>query len=564
LVLSLRNRLDGRIDIELLNEGQWQRSSIGPFQGKKLGAGENRLEMSGADAAEGVRLVFVGGEGSSAEITEVQPIGSGVGYTWGPAIRLAYPLDGEYYGDSAYVRAFVQPFDNGSGPAAITVAGTAIDSADGAIEALVSKAQAGFGDAPDSAPWSFEIEALYPDGQRLLTTVQLYRHGDGSLVVAPRYNPALSAYTGSPFQLEHDEGMLDLDGDSMDESPSSLTISSLSSLDLPPLDPGMTNVTKGPRKGYRFGPHGKKFKKNIQVKLPYDTNKLPPGMTEADIRTYYFDEDTGHWRALERVNVDDQKKEIVSHTNHFTDMINATIVVPDHPEAASFNPTQIKDIKAADPGAGINLIEPPQANNRGDANLSYPIEIPPGRGGMQPQLAIQYNSGGGNGWLGLGWDLSVPSFSVDTRWGVPRYDADKESETYLFNGAQLIAADWVKDKEPPLVHRATDWNALADRDPTALKKAFRQRVEGSYSRITRHGASPDTYWWEVQEKNGTISYYGGDENGQIAGAVIGGSEGVFRWMLVKTVDLHGNSVEYQYDAVCDTGVGSGECAPDST
>ncbi len=138
--------------MELLKGGEWQRSAIGPFQGKKLSAGENRLEMNGADTAEGVRLVFVGGQGSSAEITEVQPLGSGEGYTWGPAIRLAYPLDGEYYGDSAYVRAFVQPFDNGSGPAAITVAGTAVESADGTIEALVSKAQAGSAMRPNRRP----------------------------------------------------------------------------------------------------------------------------------------------------------------------------------------------------------------------------------------------------------------------------------------------------------------------------------------------------------------------------------------------------------------------------
>ena len=108
-------------------------------------------------------------------------------------------------------------------------------------------------------------------------------------------------------------------------------------------------------------------------------------------------------------------------------MINATLTVPDHPQAVNFNPTQIKDIKAADPGAEINLIEAPQANNTGDARLSYPLQLPPGRAGLQPQLAIQYNSSGGNGWLGLGWDLSMPSITIDTRWGVPRYDVGQRN-----------------------------------------------------------------------------------------------------------------------------------------
>jgi len=53
------------------------------------------------------------------------------------------------------------------------------------------------------------------------------------------------------------------------------------------------------------------------------------------------------------------------------------------------------------------LIEPPQANNMGSASLSYPLEVPPGRVGMQPQLAVQYNSAGGNGWMGLGWDVAM-------------------------------------------------------------------------------------------------------------------------------------------------------------
>jgi RHS repeat-associated protein len=550
--LSLRNTLGGKIEVEQLTDGEWRRTTAGPFLGSKLGAGENRLEMTGLGKADGVRLVFTKGAGSSAEITEVQPLGSGEGYSWGPAISIGYPLDGEFYGDSAYVRAFVQPLDNGSGPAAVTVAGIVVEASDGNIEALVSKEQAGFGSSAESAPWSFDIEAIYPDGQRLVRTVQLYNQGDSAQVSAPSASSRSSAaaaavvpdLSGSPFLLAHDEGELDLDGDSMDESPSTLTITSLAHRDLPPLDPGMTNVTKGPRKGYRFGPHGKKFKKNIKVKLPYDKSKLPEGMSEADIRTYYFDEETGHWRALERVNVDDQKKEIVSHTNHFTDMINATLVLPEHPEAANFNPTQIKDIKAADPGAGINLIEPPQANNMGDARLSYPIEIPPGRAGMQPQLAIQYNSGGGNGWLGLGWDLSVPTITVETRWGVPRYLSDKESETYLLNGEMLS----------PTAHHDEFVDRVSNRE-------YQPRIEGQFRKITRHGDNPKNYWWEVVDKSGNSFFYGATQANPTVvpqSTVLTDDAGnIFRWQLLEQRDAHGNTIKYQYSHVEHSGNGGG-------
>ena len=72
----------------------------------------------------------------------------------------------------------------------------------------------------------------------------------------------------------------------------------------------------------------------------------------------------------------------------------------------------MNDIKAADPTAKLNIITPPTANNRGSANLQYAFEMPPARNGMAPSLAIGYNSDGGNGWLGQGWDLSVPSITL--------------------------------------------------------------------------------------------------------------------------------------------------------
>ena len=137
--------------------------------------------------------------------------------------------------------------------------------------------------------------------------------------------------------------------------------------------------------------------------MKYDRTRIPSGYTEDDIRTYYFDNDTKHWVALERVKVDKQEACVVSRTTHFTDMINGVIQAPESPETEGFAPTMMNDIKAADPTAKINLIAPPQANNRGTASLQYAFEMPPARNGMAPSLGIQYSSEGGSGWLGEGW-----------------------------------------------------------------------------------------------------------------------------------------------------------------
>lgn len=241
----------------------------------------------------------------------------------------------------------------------------------------------------------------------------------------------------------------------------------------------------------------------------------------------------------------------MSSSNHFINMINSKITVqdnsppvPDYPRPVSFHPTRIKDIKAAHPGAGINLIETPQPNNLGDARLSYPIEIPPGRNGMQPDITVKYDSSNGNGWLGLGWGVSVSEITIETRWGVPRYSDAKETETYLLDGEMLT----------PVAHRGS----LQDRSE---EKVFHTRVEGEFRKIIRRGDQPDNYWWEVIHKDGTRYFYGGvpegagpDPDATLADPLRGN---IFRWMLREVRDTWGNTVRYSYDLISDYGVAYG-------
>jgi hypothetical protein len=179
----------------------------------------------------------------------------------------------------------------------------------------------------------------------------------------------------------------------------------------------MTNVTKGPRRGYRFEPHGTRFAKPLRVTVPYDPSLLPDGMTEDDVLTFYFDDQAGRWVALDRIAVDQAAKSVASLTDHFTDMINATLSLPDHPELESHQPSVFAKVPSADAAERIVLIDPPKAMGNGDAQVAYRLDLPDGRAGMKPEIALEYASSNGNGWLGLGWNLSSSAVTLDTRWG---------------------------------------------------------------------------------------------------------------------------------------------------
>ena len=327
--------------------------------------------------------------------------------------------------------------------------------------------------------------------------------------------------------------------------PAHLSITTLRAVDIPPLDAGMENVTAN-HAAFRFLPDGTVFGEAATLHIPYDAGKIPEGYTEQDIRTYYFDEQSHHWVALAVDTVLTLSGEIVSKTVHFTDYINGIIRVPESPEVEAYNSTSMKGIKAANPTTALNLINPPQANNSGSASLGYPINIPVGRGGVQPQLSISYNSGGGNGWMGLGWNLSLPMISIETRWGVPRYDPNKETETYTMDGQQLT----------PVAHRAEF------EDRTAGDKQFFPRVEGAFNRVIRHGTTPMNYWWEVTDKSGTRYFYGGSPAGLESDAVLRDDEkndqgNIAYWCLREVRDLNGNNVRYHYTKVADVGVAGG-------
>ncbi len=446
---------------------------------------------------------------------------------------------GNYYFGKAYIKGLIT--GAGNDKIKINVAGKAARVYNGEFESVID-----FESAQSSC--SMEVEAVYPDGSTTCHSVTFEKP------LTPDFVFGLNNITYRTEKLfrANESGTINLQGASLSKdahalkTSSVLSITTLRDVDIPALDGGMVNVTRY-HSGFRFLPHGTVFSNEVSVSIPFDMEKIPDGYTEKDIRTYYFDEQSHHWITVPTDTVLLQSSEVVSKTTHFTDYINAIIKVPESPEAEAYNSTSMKGIKAANPTTAVNLINPPQANNTGNASMGYQINIPGGRNGMQPELAINYNSGGGNGWMGLGWNLSVPSIGIETRWGVPRYKAAQETETYSMNGEQLS----------PVAHRGS----LQNRVPG--DKQFYPRVEGAFNRIIRHGNNPTDYWWEVTDKSGTRYFYGGNPtSGPDKSTTLRDNESndkgnIAHWALSEVRDLNNNFVKYHYAKVEDTGLSGG-------
>ena len=324
---------------------------------------------------------------------------------------------------------------------------------------------------------------------------------------------------------------------------------------------GMENVTKG-KKCYRMLPDGQKFEKDITIAIKYDSTNLPYGYTEEDIYTFFYNEERGIWQKIERDSVDKDKQLVYSHTNHFTDYINGILKVPENSDAMAYTPTSIKDFKVADPMSGITLMSPPEANNKGTANLSYPLNIPAGRKGMQPNLSINYNSSGGSSWLGLGWSLNVSEITIETRWGVPSYDEYKETETYLLDGETLVRFETDDNLQKTTLEEPSYRNPNIDRETDSVY--YKTRVEGNFRKIVRYGNSPKDYYWKVIDRSGTSYYYGSSGDGLDTNSIFRNYYGEYnendffesniaKWQLRKVVDVYGNSINYHYKLVREGG-----------
>lgn len=195
----------------------------------------------------------------------------------------------------------------------------------------------------------------------------------------------------------------------------------------------------------------------------------------------------------------------------------------------------------------------------GAATVSYPIPVPPGRAGLQPNIDISYSSRGldaltftdgmDQGVLGLGWSLNNIQISRDNTkllWDGAHYVMHHGDLFSLVLNGQSHRLFWLSTSGNTRTYYALNAPQLRVRqiyDPNAA------------------GSNSDKIYWTVQTADGTtyrLGYTEDAETGQTVwpasmlqtmGNQAAGARtdyGGLRWLVDTVTDVHGNQIQYDY------------------
>ncbi|WP_421751121.1 SpvB/TcaC N-terminal domain-containing protein [Croceimicrobium sp.] len=331
----------------------------------------------------------------------------------------------------------------------------------------------------------------------------------------------------------------------------------LREVEMPVLPQGIINITSG-AKAYQPSPQVAAQAEQIGFKL--NIAQLNSQQKLSELQVYYFDYSTKSWQGVAIDSIDTNGEIAFVPNKGQTQYFGALIKSPEMPEASAFAPTMIQDIKPANPASGMNLMQPPSISQTGEASLSYPLEIPAGRKGMQPQLALSYNSEGGSSWAGYGWNIGVPSISVDTKWGVPEYDSQIQTESYVMNGEPLFEENEYNEQASSQGGRRAN-REVYNRSSGDVR--FFERTRTGYKDLIRKGTGPDDYVWIEQDASGTRFFYGTYDGSTVAANAVlrkqkNAASDIAEWKLCKIIDVWGNYVEYHYARTDVSNAGSME------
>ncbi len=165
----------------------------------------------------------------------------------------------------------------------------------------------------------------------------------------------------------------------------------------------------------------------------------------------------------------------------------------------------------------------------GALQYSYPIEVPPGRLGNEPHLALSYSSQAPLfGGIAAGWSLSIPEIRLDTSKGILAQQFGVQMNPNAIRFISTMAGS------RPLIE-------VTDPHGAGVDKTYRAQNDASFGRY-EHMLPGQAYAWRVFATDGTIYYFG--DTSLLTGPSWNGDV----IPLTRTEDSFGNRVEYQWDS----------------
>lgn len=174
----------------------------------------------------------------------------------------------------------------------------------------------------------------------------------------------------------------------------------------------------------------------------------------------------------------------------------------------------------------------PNVDQSGAFNYYIPIKCSPGTAGIQPNLAIIYNSNSPNGWLGRGFNLE----GISSISRVPNslfYDGTKKpvsfntDDKFMLDGLRLVAQNWIGNYNGAI---------------------FKTEIE-NYNVISSHGQNTPQYF-TVITPDGRKMEYGNSSDSRYTDTQ---NNETITWYINKLSDKFGNYMEFEYQKV------NGEC-----
>ncbi len=169
------------------------------------------------------------------------------------------------------------------------------------------------------------------------------------------------------------------------------------------------------------------------------------------------------------------------------------------------------------------------ATASGGVSYSIPIFTSPGTNGVQPAIALVYNSQGLTGIAGFGWNIS--GLSAISRTGKNKYhNGIVQPVTYTTDDAFLL--DGMR------LNAISGANGANGTVYAGEKETFAKII----SNTTISPNNPD--WFQVTAKDGSVMEFGHSLNSRI---MTDNEQNVMLWRMNKMIDISGNYIEFIYD-----------------